>query len=46
MTTKKPGEGSGLGLSIVRQVVEAHGGSVTFDSVPGKTTFTVLLPTG
>lgn len=38
--------GLGLGLSIVRQLVEAHGGSVRADS-PGKghgATFTVTLP--
>lgn len=37
--------GSGLGLSIVRQFVEAHGGTVTADSTPGSgTVFTVRLP--
>ena len=38
-------EGStGLGLSIVSAVVEAHGGIVTCESVPGATKFTVSLP--
>ncbi|WP_053004747.1 cell wall metabolism sensor histidine kinase WalK [Kocuria sp. SM24M-10] len=38
-------EGStGLGLSIVRSVVTAHGGDVTVDSRPGRTLFTVRLP--
>lgn len=38
-------EGStGLGLSIVRAVVASHGGSVTVESVPGDTVFTVTLP--
>ncbi|MFI1486437.1 sensor histidine kinase [Streptomyces sp. NPDC020747] len=37
--------GSGLGLSIVRQFVEAHGGTVTADSTPGSgAVFTVRLP--
>jgi signal transduction histidine kinase len=37
--------GLGLGLYIVRQIVEAHGGSVTLASAPGRgTTFTVTLP--
>ncbi len=38
-------EGSGLGLYIVGTLVEAHGGFVTIDSVPGTgTTFTAYLP--
>ena len=38
-------EGSGLGLSIVRKIVSAHGGEVTYDSVLGEgTTFIVRLP--
>jgi signal transduction histidine kinase len=37
--------GSGLGLSIVAQVVTAHGGSVTVDDAPGGgARFTVTLP--
>jgi PAS domain S-box-containing protein len=43
-TTKPPGEGSGLGLDIVRKIVEKHQGTIDFDSIPGKTTFTVSLP--
>ena len=43
-TTKPPGEGSGLGLDIVRKIVEKHQGNITFTSVPGQTTFTVSLP--
>lgn len=38
-------KGSGLGLSITRHVVEAHGGSVHVDSEPGRgSTFTIRLP--
>ena len=36
--------GSGLGLSLARQTIEAHSGSITVDSEPGRTTFRVSLP--
>jgi len=42
--TRKQG-GSGLGLSICRGILEAHGGSMRFESAPGAgTTVTVTLP--
>jgi signal transduction histidine kinase len=38
-------EGTGLGLTIARAIVEAHGGSIDFTSVEGEgTTFRVQLP--
>ena len=38
-------EGStGLGLAIVTAVMEAHGGSASVDSVPGRTRFTLHVP--
>ena len=37
--------GSGLGLSMVRDIAAAHGGSVEVESEPGKgSTFTIILP--
>ncbi len=36
--------GNGLGLYIVKQIVELHGGAVTLDSSPHGTTFTMLVP--
>ncbi len=46
-TTKAPGKGTGLGLDAVyASVVQDHGGSITLDSRPGSTTFSVRLPVG
>jgi len=43
-TTKPTGEGTGLGLSICREIVERHDGTLTVDSAPGRTVFSVRLP--
>jgi two-component system nitrogen regulation sensor histidine kinase GlnL len=37
-------EGTGLGLTLAQAFVHQHGGSIEFDSRPGYTCFTVLLP--
>jgi len=38
-------KGSGLGLSLVRHIVQAHGGEVSVDSTPGQgSKFTIALP--
>jgi signal transduction histidine kinase len=43
-TTKPVGEGTGLGLDIVRRLVTRHNGTIEVESKPGRTVFTVSLP--
>ncbi len=44
-TTKEPGEGTGLGLSVSLGIVESHGGTIRVESTPGEeTVFTIILP--
>ncbi len=45
-TTKDVGKGTGLGLDIVRRIVENHRGQVRLVSAPGDTRFEVRLPIG
>jgi signal transduction histidine kinase/ligand-binding sensor domain-containing protein len=43
-TTKASGKGTGLGLDIVKKILERHQGQVNVTSMKGETTFEVLLP--
>lgn len=43
-TTKGIGKGTGMGLDLVKQIVDRHGGKIHVESVPGQTTFRVELP--
>jgi signal transduction histidine kinase len=44
-TTKKRGQGTGLGLTIAADIVKNHGGTLEIESAPGRgTTVRVMLP--
>jgi signal transduction histidine kinase len=43
-TTKPQGEGTGLGLTLVQEIIARHGGAIQVTSQPGQTTFEVRLP--
>jgi signal transduction histidine kinase len=44
VTTKPVGQGTGLGLDIVRRLVRHNDGEITVDSQPGRTEFRVVVP--
>jgi signal transduction histidine kinase len=43
-TTKPVGKGTGLGLDIVRRLLDRNDGSIDLESEPGRTEFRVTLP--
>lgn len=43
LVTGRP-NGSGLGLAVAQQLLARHGGIIEFDSEPGRTVFSLLLP--
>lgn len=45
-TTKAPGKGTGMGLSISKRIAEDHGGTLDLERPEGPTTFMLTLPQG
>ncbi len=45
LVTGRP-DGTGLGLAVAQELVSRNGGLIEFDSEPGRTVFTLLLPLG
>jgi two-component system, NtrC family, sensor kinase len=43
-TTKPKGQGTGLGLGLVHEIIDKHGGSIHVQSQPGHTEFLVKFP--
>ncbi|MFC1823660.1 PAS domain S-box protein [Thermodesulfobacteriota bacterium] len=44
-TTKRVGEGTGMGLAVAHGIVQSHGGQIAVESIPNEgTTFRVLFP--
>lgn len=43
-TTKEQGEGIGLGLYVSKEIIKNQNGRIQFESLSGKTTFSVILP--
>ena len=44
-TTRREQGGTGLGLGIVRSIIEAHGGEITLHPDPSRTVFVIKMPT-
>jgi signal transduction histidine kinase len=45
-TTKPVGKGTGMGLEVVRQIINQHAGKLEVKSAPGRTEFSVCFPIG
>ena len=45
-TTKEPGKGTGMGLTVVKRIIDEHGGTIRISSEEGRgTTVQLVLPT-